>query len=222
MVGFSKLGMNSARTEGINYLMSTQDINQTTIGGTSTFLEWMVSKGYGTESQVGPWRIALKQVFSTVEGTEDYATFDWSGIDLDDYLERFQRIAGANYKTESIVAYGRRVRNALEAHKHYLETGRAPASKPAAPRRKKSEQSATAASGNSGSVTPIGTAAPSGPTPPEMVTFPYPLSDGRMITLTMPPRLTAGDVTRITTFIRTLQDDTPAQRQLPPGEREAA
>ncbi len=183
---------------------NTHSINAKTIGGTFVFLDWMVSKGYGTEAQVNPWRGALKRVFSTVEGTEDYASFDWSNVDLDDYLERFQRIAGQHYKTESIVAYGRRVRNALDAHTHYLETGRAPASKPREPRRKKEQPAASVdGKGYAGTVTPIGTA-PSAPTPPDMVSFPYPLSDGRMATLILPPRLKSDDVTRITTFIRTL------------------
>lgn len=201
----------------------TPSINTKTIGGTNVFLEWMVSKGYGTEAQVNPWRGALKQVFSTVEGTEDYESFDWSNIDLDDYLERFQRIAGQNYKTESIAAYGRRVRNALDAHMHYLETGRAPASKPREPRRKK-EQSAAPAGGKGnggGTVTPIA-AATSTPTPPDMVSFPYPLSDGRMATLILPPRLKSDDVSRITTFIRTLEVEAAERLQLPPGESEVA
>lgn len=203
---------------------STQDINSTTVGGTNEFFKWMVDKGYGTEAQVNPWRIAIKMVFSAVEGTEDYETFDWSGIDLDEYMDRFQKLAGANYKSESIVAYGRRVRNGLDAHRHYLETGKAPVSRPSTPRKKKEPQPATGSggSGNGGNVTPINAAASAGGSQPGMVSFPYPLSDGTMATLVLPPRLKADDVTRITTFIRTLQDEAPDQRQLPPGERDAA
>lgn len=198
------------------------DINSTTVGGTFAFFEWMVSKGYGTEAQVNPWRIAIKMVFSAVEGSEDYASFDWSQIDLDEYMDRFQKLAGANYKSESIVAYGRRVRNGLEAHKHYLETGRAPVSTPRAQRKKKEAQPAAAATGDGNNVTPINAAASTGGQQSGMVQFPYPLSDGKMATLILPPRVSAEDVTRITTFIRTLQTDTPDRRQLPPGEAEAA
>lgn len=195
------------------------DIRATTIDGTFTFFDWMVSKGYGTDSQVNPWRIAIKQVFSTVEGSEDYGSFNWAETDLDDYLERFQRIAGANYKTESIVAYGRRVRNGLDAHRYYLETGRAPASTPRAPRKKREQPAAAASSGggNGSNVTPITAAASAGGAQPGMVTFPYPLDSGQVATFILPPRLTPGDVTRIRTFIGTLVDETPEQRQLPSG-----
>lgn len=193
--------------------MQVPDINTKSVAGTLLFCDWLIDKGYGTPSQVNPWKIALKQVFETVEG-EDYESFTWDNVDLDEYLERFQRIAGAKYKTESIVAYGRRVRNAFDAHQHYLETGRPPASKPVV-RRKKADKPVEPAS-----VTPIDTKRQTVMEPsPEMVTFPYPLDDGRMVSLTIPPRLKSSDVDRLCAFIRTLQDNNPECKQLPPGEQ---
>lgn len=85
-----------------------QDINSKTVGGTLIYCDWMIRGGYGTPSRVNPWKIAIKKVFETLEG-EDYESFNWADLDLDEYLDRFQRIAGANYKAESIFAYGRRV-----------------------------------------------------------------------------------------------------------------
>ncbi len=44
-----------------------------------------------------------------------------------------------------------------------------------------------------------------------------------MASLVLPSRLKADDVVRITTFIRTSQDDSPERKQLPPhGESEQA
>lgn len=194
--------------------MSGQDMNSKTVGGTLAFCDWMIDKAYGTTSQVNPWKIALKQVFGTVDG-EGFEEIEWSSLDLDEYLQRFQRRAGQEYKTDSITAYGRRVRRAIEAHTHYLDTGKAPTSRPAAPRRPKAEKPAAETP-----VVSIGSKRPAAEQP-GMVTFPYPLDDGRMISITCPPRLTPGDVTRITTFIRTLQDDTPERRQLPSGAEAA-
>jgi len=196
-------------------------MSKRTVGATIAFCDWMIDKSYGTVSQVNPWKIALKQVFGTVDGA-GYEEIDWSELDLDEYLERFHRRAMQDYKTESIVAYGRRVRRATEAHRQYLETGRPPASRPVIKREKPAEKSASA------SVVPL-TPKPHHPLQPQegMVTFPYPLSDGRMISLTLPPRLKADDVNRITTFIRTLQDDSSERKQLPPragenGDEQAA
>jgi hypothetical protein len=198
-----------------------QDINSKTVGGTVAFCDWMMRGGYGTASQVNPWKIAIKKVFETVEG-EDYESFNWADVDLDEYLDRFQRIAGVNYKAESVIAYGRRVRNAFEAHRHYLDTGRAPASKPAAKRKKVEKPDET----DSGSVTQIDAKRQqqehvSGASA-DMVTFPYPLDGGKMASLTIPPRLKPSDVDRLCAFIRTLQDDQPARKQLLAGQQDQA
>jgi hypothetical protein len=197
--------------------MSERDMNSRTIGGTLALCVWMIDKGYGTSSQVEPWMTAIRKVFGTIEG-DDYESLDWSALDLDDYLGRFQRIAGADYKAESIVAYGRRVRNAFDAHQHYLDTGRAPTSKPAPKRQKPGAEKQP---DKAAAVVQLPQKQLSGQDS-GMVTFPYPLNDGRMISITIPPRLQADDVNRVTAFIRTLQDDGPERRQLPPGEAEAA
>jgi hypothetical protein len=188
----------------------TQDIASKTVGGTLAFLDWMADKGYATPAQTDPWKTAINKVLVTVEG-DGYESLDWSMLDLDEEITRFQKLAGSAYKAESIVAYGRRMRNAFEAHAHYLETGRPPASRPAAKRQKAAEKAA----GVKAPVVPIGKNQAQ-VEHQEMVTFPYPLGDGRMISMTLPPRLKADDVNRITTFIRTLQDDSPERKQLPP------
>ena len=197
-----------------------QDINSRTVGGTQVFCDWMIDKGYGTPAQVNPWKIAIKKVFETVEG-EDYELFSWADVDLDEYLERFRRIAGANYKAESVVAYGRRVRNAFDAHRHYLETGRPPASKPVV-RRQKTEKPAVETPSEGGSVTPIDAKRVDPVAAPGMVTFPFPLDDGRMVSLTIPPRLSPEDVERLCMFIRTLQDNRPERKQLLAGQQDQA
>jgi hypothetical protein len=192
-----------------------------TVGGTLAFLDWMADKGYATPAQTDPWRTAISKVLVTVEG-DGYESLDWSTLDLDEEITRFQKLAGSGYKAESIVAYKRRMRNAFDAHAHYLDTGRPPVSRPGAKRQKTAEKE----SGTKAPVLPIGKkqvqTEQSG-----MVTLQYPLGDGRMISMTLPPRLKADDVNRITTFIRTLQDDSPERKQLPThtgkdGEEQAA
>src|SRR5947209_6954221 len=149
--------------------VSGQDMNNRTIGGTIAFCDWMIDKSYGTTSQVNPWKIALKQVFGTVDG-EGFEEIEWSALDLDEYLQRFQRRAGQEYKTDSITAYGRRVRRAIEAHTHYLETGKAPTSRPVAKRQKAEKPAADTP------VVRIDSKRPAAERP-GMVTFPYPLDD---------------------------------------------
>lgn len=202
--------------------MTEVTINTTTIGGTQMFCDWLIQKGYANPSQANPWKGALKQVFSTVDG-EEYESVDWSSLDLDEYLDRFQKLSAGQYKIESVVAYGRRVHNALAAHRQFIETGKPPVARTVTKREKSAEPKSKKGDapvipiGKNQSDTPISVAQQ-----PDMITFPYPLDDGRMASLTLPRRLTDADATRLATFIRTLVDDRPERKQLPRPEGEQA
>ena len=189
------------------------DFNSKTPAGTLAYCDYLMSKGYATSAQVNPWRTAIQKVFETVEG-ESWESVDLTGIDLDGYLSRFQTLAGAQYKAESITAYKRRIRNALDAHDHYLSTGRPPTFRQGG-KRQSGEEKATEPP-----VSITEKAKPGSATAPVsagsgMTEFPYPLGDGRMVTLKLPSRLKSDDVNRLSAFIRTLQDDSPERRQLP-------
>jgi hypothetical protein len=188
-----------------------------TVEGLLAYCDWLIDKGYASIAQVDPWRTATRKVFETVEG-EDYVSFDLSGIDLADYLSRFQTLAGSQYKAESIVTYGRRVRNAMDAHEHYLNTGKAPTfrrgdSSPAKASETK-PRPATAAP----AALPPGEAPSSGPS---VVEFPFPLRGGQIAQLRLPTRLDKSDVDRLSAFLRTLQAEEQPQLPRRAGDTEA-
>jgi hypothetical protein len=123
-------------------------------------------------------------------------------------MARFQVAAGAQYKAESIAAYKRRIANALDAHQHYLSTGRAPTFR-AGPRRAKAEEKVVkldSKSSSAGNPTPLS---------PGFHSLTWPLSVGRLVKLELPHRLKPDDVTRLCSVIRSLQDDSPEPRQIP-------
>lgn len=192
------------------------DLNNRTPAGTLAYCEYLMSKGYATSAQVNPWRTAIQKVFETVEG-DSWESLDLASIDLDDYLSRFQTLAGAQYKAESIAAYKRRIRNAMDAHEVYLTTGRPPSFRQGAKRPKAEDKGATAnvVSMDNGKNANSSSGKPVVPATGGMTEFPYPLGDGRMVTLRLPARLKGDDVNRLCAFIRTLQDDGPDQRQIP-------
>ena len=117
-------------------------------------------------------------------------------------------IIGANYKAESIAAYRRRIANALDAHRHYLSTGRPPTFR-AGPRRTNAEDKVVKLDSKS---SPAGDL-----TPPSLGlnSLSWPLADGRLVRLELPSRLKADDVTRLCAVIRSLQDDSPEPKQIP-------
>jgi hypothetical protein len=184
-----------------------------------------LNKGYATAAQVNPWKTAIQKVFETVEG-EDWISLDMATIDLDEYVARFRTLAGAQYKAESIATYARRIRNAIDAHNHYLETGRPPSFRQRAAKPKASEEKSETSGGNVVSMDrkqePQRAVPTQQPVTNGMMDFPYPLGDGRLVTLRLPARLKSDDVTRLCAFIRTLQDDSPEARQIPRRTGEAA
>lgn len=179
------------------------------VEGLLAYCDWLVDKGYATVAQVDPWRTAIKKVFETVEG-DGYASVDLTSIDLADYLARFQTLAGSQYKTESIVTYGRRLRNAIDAHEHYLSTGRPPTFKrggsspkkdgDAKPKAVKASAVQTQAPAQAAGLSVVG-----------LVEFPFPLRSGQMAQLRLPTRLDKTDVDRLSAFLRTLQSEEQAQ-----------
>jgi hypothetical protein len=189
--------------------MSNGDLNSTAVSGLLAFCDWLTDKSYATTAQVNPWKIAVRKVFETIEG-ENYEALDLASIDLDEYMTRFQVAAGVQYKAESITAYKRRIVNALDAHRHYLTTGRPPTFRQG-PRRSKAE--------DKGSVVKLDTNSSSAgdPAPPSdgLHPFTWVLSDGRVVTLNLPPRMKADDVNRLCTLVRSLQDDSPEPRRIP-------
>lgn len=179
------------------------------VEGLLAYCDWLIDKGYATVAQVDPWRTAIRKVFEIVEGDE-YGSLDLTSIDLADYLARFQTLAGSQYKSESIVTYGRRLRNAMEAHEHYLDTGHPPTFRRGG--------SSTKGDGDSKPKTTSVRAAQApaqatGPAAIGLVEFPFPLKGGQMAQLRLPTRLDKSDVDRLSAFLRTLQSE--EQPQIP-------
>ena len=203
------------RREASVPMTDPHSINSRTPSGLLAYCEYLMSKGYATSAQINPWRTAIIKVFETVE-PEGWESVDLASLDVDDFLVRFQTLAGAQYKAESTTAYKRRIYNAIDAHDHYLSTGRPPTFRQGGSKPKSSETKAqTAGSDNVAKIdakqSTNGTPAPAS----GLVEFPYPLGDGRMVKLVLPPRVKPDDVNRLCAFIRTLQDDSTDQRQIP-------
>lgn len=193
------------------------NLNEKKVGGLLAYCEYLAGKGYATKAQVDPWRTAIQKVFSTVEG-EGFESLDLTGVDIPEYLDRFQKLAGAEYKAESITAYRRRIERAVNAHDHYIATGRPPSFRQ---RQTKSEMKGSAATSGpegGGSIVRLESkaAAPEGAkaSAAGMMEFPFPLKGGRVAKLHLPLRLASEDVDRLSAFLRTLQDQHVEHKQL--------
>jgi hypothetical protein len=187
-------------------------INSKTVGGLFDFCDFMVEKGYAPTTAMDPWKTAAKKVFAAVYG-DDFESESLEGIDLEDILGRFETLTRGKYKHESLVTYGRRVKNAIDGYMEFLDTGRPPQMR---------KNRATPAKKTEAKTPPKATrkAAPESPAMGELVKFPFPLRNGEMAQLQLPPRLQQEDADRLSAFLRTLQVET--QKELPERTGEEA
>ena len=194
----------------------SSDIQSKTVQGLMAFCDYLKDKGYQGPSVTDSWKSATKMVFETVE-PESWETTSLDGVALDDVIRRFPTLAGAKVRAETVVVYRRRIRNAIDAQQYYTENGKPPSFNRAAGRAK-SESSPGQAEGKHSTKKDAPALPPSEFA--EMWEFEYPLTNGRMARLHVPKRMTKADVDRISTVLRTLQDD--EQRQIPEKTGEKA
>jgi hypothetical protein len=186
-------------------------INNKTVAGLFEFCDFVVEKGYGTTAATDPWKTAVRKILGTVYG-EDFESADLTSLDYDDLLSRFETLSRGRYKHDSVVTYGRRLRNAVDAYFAYVDTGKPPqlrrssaAAKPA-----KAEAKKPASSPSARQQEQMG----------ELIKFPFPLRTGEMAQLHLPRRLQRDDADRLSAFLRTLQ--TEPQKELPERTGEEA
>ncbi len=198
-------------------MLASPDIASGNVGGLLAFLDFMINKGYGTAGSINPWKSAVKQVFSTVEG-DDYEGFDVRTFDIDEYVERFQNRSIGKYSAESLRAYRQRSRKAVEAYRAYLAD---PNWRPA-PSRASRPKSSNGEPAKRTKGEPKQEASNAHASPPQpsstLIAYPFPLKSGQMAQLHLPTQgLDREDADRLTHFIRALVFDQPAQ--LNPGEQ---
>jgi hypothetical protein len=205
------------------------DINDNTIDGMLAFCDYLTERGYAATTQVEPWKIAARKVFSIVEGNEEYGSIKLADVDVDDYVRRFEVKARGQYKHGSLMAYVRRLRNAIEAYAYFLAHGRPPTFRQASKRSKAAESSQTVepAQANAADVVAAMQEAARDPatpedssSPPGLLDYVFPLRSGQVAKLRLPLRLDKDDAERLVLFLRALQYE--PQGQIPEHTGEAA
>jgi hypothetical protein len=97
-------------------------------------------------------------------------------VDLESYLRRFQIAEGRGYKAETIAVYGKRIRYAMDAQRHYIDTGDLPTFKTGGV---KSQNGGTAQKAKRSNATKADVKQPDPPAG-ELIEFPFPLRTGQM------------------------------------------
>jgi hypothetical protein len=82
------------------------------------FWSWAAEKGVMNKNTAAGLRSACIQVLGVAD---DPAQVDIAGLDVEDFLNRFQNLRKQRFKPQVLEAYKRRFRNAVKSYKEYLE-----------------------------------------------------------------------------------------------------
>jgi hypothetical protein len=180
------------------------------------FLDYAIRYGLMKSATASSYKVAVKELLSATHG-DAWESVDVLNMDLDDISQRFQTLRAMKFSPESLGTYRSRFRSAVAMYREYLSApdrstwrptmrqARATSNGLAKVRR---DPDTTPATPTEVSVpAPVPATAP-GP-PPRMITYPFPLRDGIIVSLLLPPDLTKREAKRLNGFIDSLAVEEP-------------
>jgi hypothetical protein len=195
-----------------------------TVAGLIAFVDWLGSRGEMNASTAKAYSSAVLKVMEIeVEGWQN---IDVGALDVDDQADRFARLRGMNYKTDSVGTYQTRFKKAVELYLAYTGEG-APGLKALLKERGRRTPQEGKKAGNGGqpaaapvSVRPdslrstgLHTASSRGAgsvsAPDEMTVYPFPVRFGVMAYVHLPHDFSKADAKRLCAFVESIALDTP-------------
>jgi hypothetical protein len=181
------------------------------------YLDNLIEKGKATKGAIVPLKIAFTQVIQIVDG-ENWEDTTVKSIDLNDYMDRFANLTMGKYSSGSLTAYKSRVNKVINWYTQFLDK---PGWTPDVQRRNRSPKNDIHANpkviSEQLSVVPIHAQVPSPQSMPEIakapgrILYPYPLTDGQLIHISLPVKLSKDDAKRIGIFIESIAIDSLTQ-----------
>lgn len=177
------------------------------------YLDYLMEKGKASNGAIRPLKVAFSRVMQVIEG-DDWMQTDVRSIDIDDYMARFANLTMGKYTSESLTSYKSRANRAITWYIQFLDKpGWAPdvqaRNRSVKTEIKKSAQTDLITGGAHINNPSTSKAAPQSHlnlqvSPTDQVSYPFPLSDGQLITISLPIKLSKKDAQRIGTFIESI------------------
>ena len=177
------------------------------------YLDNLTEKGKATIGAITPLKIAFTKVVQVVDG-ENWENTEVKNIDVEDYLSRFANLTMGRYTSDSLTAYKSRVNKAVSWYIQFLDK---PGWTPDIQRRNRGPKALTTKEAQKTvPITANETLKPQQdssqlistiPNVPGRILYPYPLSDGQLVHISLPVRLSTNDAKRIGTFIESIAID---------------
>lgn len=175
------------------------------------YLDMLVEKGKATNGAIKPLKISFVQVLKTVDG-DKWESTNIRDIDADDYMNRFANLTMGKYNPESLTTYKSRLVKVVKWYVQFLDN---PGWMPNVPMRDRATKTVTKKALPTGkpSSTDQRNSQPVQITPQSMpdvakasdrILYPFPLSDGQLVHVSLPVKLTKSDAKRIGAFIESI------------------
>jgi hypothetical protein len=211
--------------------MSDISFTPTSTGaGLVDFLDYAIQKGYLKTATGQAMKTAVKEVLSATEGADGWETVDLTSLDEDDVLRRFETLRAMKFSSGSLSTYKGRYSRAAAMFEDFRAS-------PATWRPSVKQRTRKKGSGVTPSVAPAtdridsGTpAAPDSVPDPDpaltshpghgsaIITYPFPLRQGVLASVELPPDLTRREARRLAAFIESLaiEDEVSEPAHMPP------
>jgi hypothetical protein len=187
--------------------------------GLVDFLDFAIQKGYLKLATGQAMKTAVKEVLSATQGADGWEAVDLTSLDEDDVLRRFETLRAMKFSAGSLSTYKGRYSRAASMFEEFRSS---PSTwRPSVKQRARSKgidapspvsPGASKADGATPS-TPAPTPAPA-PAPAThpgrgsaIITYPFPLRQGVLASVELPPDLTSREAQRLIAFIESLAID---------------
>jgi len=176
-------------------------IQSATAGGMVSFLAYLKGKGLMNPTTADAYRSAAVKVFE-IEG-DAWQALDLKGLDVDEFLLRFETLSGSNYTPGSLATYKGRFAKALSMYLDYLES---PSSfkAPLANRQSKPLSAGGGRRAKPSASSSVDANMPASTVAAELIEYPFPLSTGATAYLRLPRDIPAMDVERLAAFVKSV------------------
>jgi|SRR5665213_708412 len=191
---------------------ASNTIGSGTVAGALQYLDFLSAKGHVAPGAISALKSGFSKVMRTL-GEENWEKIEVRSIDIDEYMTRFANMTQGQYNAKSLVDYGSRVRKVTSWYLEFLsKPGWTPNVKTIPRRSTKSSKPTENSSIEAGDVgvkesveiTEAVNIATSPTVQPNLIAFPFPLSDGTLSTLYLPPSISSNDADRLSRFVQTL------------------
>jgi hypothetical protein len=179
------------------------------------YLDNLIEKGKATSGAITPLKTAFAKVAQVVDG-DTWDQTDVRSIDVEDYMARFANLTMGKYASDSLVVYKSRINKVINWYIQFLDKPgwtpdvlRRNITSKSTPPKAKVDFARKVVTVNSPQLGDAPLSMPEIANVANRVLYPYPLTDGQLVHISLPYKLSKIDAKRIGSFIESIAIDDP-------------